>query len=100
MNDEPSRELFDTGIKKIKTEIRSRLVPHGLFGTVTDIDSGPAGQIPDGSRVELSAKGRTVGKSFDRRQIEGCCLRVGGDVLADIIAMVDEVSVLPRDGDR
>ena len=96
MDDDQSREVFDTGLKKIRHEIKSRLVPHGLYGTITDVDSGPAGHLPDGSRIELHAKGRIVGKSFDRRQIEGCCLRVGGVVLLDIIAMVDEMSTLPR----
>jgi hypothetical protein len=95
MDEKQLREEFDTGLKKIRQEIKSRLVPHGLFGIVTDVDNGPAGTVPDGSRIELAAKGRTVGRSFDRRQIEGCCLRVGGDVLLGIIAMVDEVSALP-----
>jgi hypothetical protein len=95
MDEKQLREEFDTGLKKIRQEIKSRLVPHGLFGIVTDVDSGPAGAVPDGSRIELAAKGKTVGRSFDRRQIEGCCLRVGGDVLLGIIAMVDEVSALP-----
>jgi hypothetical protein len=92
MEDKHSREEFDTGLKKIRFEIKSRLVPHGLFGTVTDLDSGPAGDVPEGSRIEIHAKGKTVGQSFDRRQIEGCCLRVGGAVLSGIIAMVEEVS--------
>jgi hypothetical protein len=92
MDDKQLREEFDTGVKKIKLEIKSRLVPHGLFGIVTDIDSGPTGDVPEGSRIELVAKGKTVGRSFDRRQIEGCCLRVRGEVLSGIIAMVDEVS--------
>jgi hypothetical protein len=92
MDDKQSREEFDTGLKKIKLEIKSRLVPHGLYGIVTDVDSGPTGDVPEGSRIELAAKGKTVGRSFDRRQIEGCCLRVRGEVLSGIIAMVDEVS--------
>ncbi len=96
MDDKQSREEFDTGLKKIRHEIKSRLVLHGLYGTVTDADNGPAGHLPEGSRIEIHAKGRTVGRSFDRRQIEGCCLRVGGTVLSDIIAMVDEVSTSPR----
>ena len=95
MDDKQLREEFDTGLKKIRYEIKSRLVPHGLFATVTCVDSGPAGQVPDGSRIEIAAKGKTVGRSFDRRQIEGCCLRVGGEVLLGIIAMVDEVAALP-----
>ena len=95
MDDKQLREEFDTGVKKIRQEIKSRLVPHGLFGTITDVDTGPAGHVPNGSRIELVAKGRTVGRSFDRHQIEGCCLRVRGEVLLGIIAMVDEVSALP-----
>jgi hypothetical protein len=94
MDEKQLREEFDTGLKKIRYEIKSRLVPHGLFGTITGVDSGPAGH-PDGARIELIAKGKAVGRSFDRRQIEGCCLRVGGEVLLGIIAMVDEVSAAP-----
>jgi hypothetical protein len=97
MDEKQLREEFDTGLKKIRQEIKSRLVQHGLFGIVTDVDSGPADPVPEGSRIELAAKGKTVGRSFDRRQIEGCCLRVGGDVLLGIIAMVDEVSASGRD---
>jgi hypothetical protein len=96
MDDKQLREEFDTGLKKIRQEIKSRLVPHGLFGTITDVDSGPTGQVPDGSRIQIVAKGKTVGRSFDRRQIEGCCLRVRGEVLLGIIAMVDEVSASPN----
>jgi hypothetical protein len=91
MDDKQVREVFDTGLKKIRQEIKSRLVPHGLFGLVTDVDNG-SGQIPDGSRIELIAKGRTAGRSFDRQQIEDCHLRVGGAVLLGIISMIDEVS--------
>ena len=95
MDDKQLREEFDTGLKKIRLEIKSRLVPHGLFGTITEVDSGPTGDVPEGSRIEVVAKGKTVGRSFDRRQIEGCCLRVRGEVLLGIIAMVDEVSAVP-----
>jgi hypothetical protein len=98
MDDKQLREEFDTGVKKIRQEIKSRLVPHGLYGIITDVDSGPTGHVPDGSRIELIAKGKTVGRSFDRRQIEGCCLRVGGEVLLGIIAMIDEVSANPAHG--
>lgn len=96
MNETAVREEFDTGLKKIRFEIKSRLVPHGLYGTVTDIDTAPAGGAAAGSRIELAVKGRTVNRSFDRRQIEGCRLRVGGDVLLAIISMVDEVSDAKR----
>jgi hypothetical protein len=86
------REPFDTGVKKIRHELRSLLAQHGLFGTITDADSGPANAVPDSSKVEIQVKGRTAARLFDRRQIEGCCLRVGGAVLSSIVAMVDEVS--------
>jgi hypothetical protein len=95
MDDTQLREVFDTGLKKIRQEIKSRLVPHGLFGTVTDVDSLTADRVPDGSRIEITAKGRVAGRSFDRSQIEGCCLRVGGAVLLAVIAMVDEVAAAP-----
>jgi hypothetical protein len=92
MDDIQQREHFDTGIKKIRHEIRSLLAQHGLFGTITDTAAGPANTLPEGSQVEIQVKGRTVGRTFDRGQVEGCCLRVGGAVLSSIIDMVDEVS--------
>jgi hypothetical protein len=93
MDDVQPREEFDTGLKKIRLEIKSRLVPHGLYGTVTSVDRAASmDAIPDGSTIEVVAKDRTAERSFDRRQIEGCCLRVSGAVLVDIIAMIDEVS--------
>jgi hypothetical protein len=92
MQEKQLREEFDTGLKKIRLEIKSRLVPHGLFATITEVDSGPEGDVPEGSTIEIAAKGKTVARLFDRKQIEGCHLRVGGAVLTSIIAMVDEVS--------
>jgi hypothetical protein len=92
MDDVQPREIFDTGLKKIRLEIKARLVSHGLYATVTTTDAASPGDVPDGSRIDIIAKNRTTGRSFDRRQIEGCCLRVGGAVLVDVIAMVDEVS--------
>ena len=92
MDDIQHREHLRTGIKKIRHEIRSLLAQHGLFGTITDTAAGPANTLPEGSQVEIQVKGRTVGRTFDRGQVEGCCLRVGGAVLSSIIDMVDEVS--------
>jgi hypothetical protein len=86
------REHFDTGLSKIRNEIKTRLVPHGLFGSVTHVDSGVADQVPTGSTIQITVKGRTVGRSFDRREIEDCRLRVGGAVLSGILSMVAEVS--------
>jgi hypothetical protein len=92
MDDKQKREEFDTGLSKIRHEIKSQLVPHGFFGSVTDVDIGPADQVPAGSRIEIVVKGRTAGRLFDRQQIEACRLRVGGTVLSEIISMVDELS--------
>lgn len=92
MNDDPSREYFDTGLRKIRTEIKTRLVPHGLFGSITDVDSNSADHALNGSRIEIAIKGRTVSRSFDRQEIEGCRLRVEGAVLSGIISMIEELS--------
>jgi hypothetical protein len=93
MEFDPLQERFDTGLNKIRHEIKSRLVLHGLFGTV---NHGNLGESPEGARVEIHAKGKTVARSFDRAQIEGCCLRVGGTVLSGILAMVDELAPAPK----
>jgi len=92
MEEKQLREEFDTGLSKIRHEIKSRLVPHGFFGSVTCADIQSADQVPTGSTIAIVVKGRTVEKSFSRQDIEGCRLRVGGVVLVGIIAMVDELS--------
>jgi hypothetical protein len=92
MDDKYVREEFDTGKSKIRQEIKSRLVPHGLYGSVIDVDTHSTGSDPTGSRIEIIVKGKSAARSFNREQIEHCCLRVGGEVLLGIIAMVDEVS--------
>jgi hypothetical protein len=96
MDDKYVREEFDTGKNKIRHEIKNRLVHHGLYGSVIDVDTGGAEDGPTGSRIEIIVKGRSAARSFDREQIEHCCLRVGGEVLVGIIAMVDEVSAESR----
>jgi hypothetical protein len=88
----PSRERFDTGLNKIRHEIKSRLAMHGLFGIVSHSDTS---DFPDGVSVEVRAKGKSVARSFSGAQIEGCCLRVGGAVLTGILAMVDELAPAP-----
>jgi hypothetical protein len=93
MEDKQLREGFDTGLSKIRHEIKSRLVPHGFFGSVTGVDVGSADDVPAGSNIQIVVKGRTVGRLFDRQQIEDCRLRVGGTVLLEIISMVHELSV-------
>jgi hypothetical protein len=92
MEDKLAREEFDTGLGKIRHEIKSRLVPRGFFGNVTHIDTESVDQVPSGSKIEIAVKGRTVRKSFSRQDIEGCRLRVGGTVLVAIISMVEELA--------
>lgn len=98
MIDKRFRENFDTGLSKIRHEIKSRLVPHGLYGSVTDADIGPDDQVPTGSKIEIVVKGRTAGRTFDRADIEGCRLRVSGPVLSGIISMVEELSAAQPTG--
>jgi len=90
VEDKQNREEFDTGLAKIRHEIKSRLVPHGLYGIVTYIDIGPA-DVPTGSKIEIAIRGRTVERAYSRHEIEACRLRVGGAVLVGIISMVDEL---------
>lgn len=92
MDDKHVREEFDTGVSKIRREIKSLLAHHGLYGSVTGVDTVDLDQRPDGSRIEIIARGRSAAKTFDRLQVEGCCLRVRGAVLLDITAMVDELA--------
>jgi hypothetical protein len=92
MEEKEKREKFDTGLIKIKNEIKDRLVTHGFFGYVTHADMETVDYVPTGSKIEIAVKGRTVGRSFSRQDIETCYLRVGGVVLEGIIAMVDELS--------
>lgn len=92
MEEKQLREGFDTGLDKIRHEIKSRLVPHGFFGNVTHVDTECVDQVPSGSKIEIAVKGITVERSFSRQDIEGCRLRVGGTVLMGIISMIDELS--------
>ena len=92
MEDHKEREKFDTGLSKIKSEIKGRLVAHGFFGSITCADLEAVEQVPTGSIIEIAVKGRTVGASFSRQDIEDCHLRVGGAVLKGIIVMVHELS--------
>ena len=95
MEEKQIREEFDTGLAKIRNEIKSRLVPHGFFGSVTCVDIEGADHLPTGSTISVAVKGRTVERAFSRQDIEGCRLRVGGVVLSGIIALIDELSVTP-----
>jgi hypothetical protein len=95
MEEKQIREEFDTGLAKIRNEIKSRLVPHGFFGSVTCVDIEGADRVPTGSTISVVVKGRTVEKSFGRQDIEACRLKVGGVVLSGIISIVDELSMTP-----
>jgi hypothetical protein len=95
MEDMQRREEFDTGLIRIRHEIKGRLVQHGFFGSVTYRDIEAADNLLSGSTIEIAAKGKTVERSFSRQEIEACRLRVSGRVLSGVISMVDELS--PRD---
>jgi len=86
------REEFDTGLARIRHDIKGRLVPHGFFGTVAYSDIEAADHVLSGSKIEITVKGRTVERSYSRQEIEGCRLRVSGAVLLGVISMVDELS--------
>jgi hypothetical protein len=92
MEEQQVREEFDTGLAKIRHEIKSQLVPHGFFGSVTCADIAGADHLLTGSTIAIAVKGRTVERSFSRQDIERCHLRVGGVVLSGILAMVEELS--------
>ena len=95
MEEKQIREEFDTGLAKIRNEIKSQLVPHGFFGSVTCVDIEGADHLPAGSTISVAVKGRTVERAFSRQDIEGCRLRVGGVVLTGIISIIDELSLTP-----
>jgi hypothetical protein len=86
------QEIFDTGLSKIKQEIKSLLVHHGLFGSVTNVETAATEHAAACTTIDVIVKGRTAARSFDNAQIEACCLRVKGPVLVGITSMVDELS--------
>ena len=92
MDDQPQREEFDTALARIRHEIKNRLVTHGFFGSVVYRDIEAADHVLSGSIIEITVKGRTVERSYNRQEIEGCRLRVAGPVLSGVIAMVEELS--------
>lgn len=91
MEDQQSREEFDTALARIRHDIKGRLVIHGFFGSVIYRDV-KANDLLSGSTIEVTVKGRTAERSFSRQEIEGCRLRVSGAVLQGVISMVDELS--------
>jgi len=92
VDEKEKREEFDTGLARIRHEIKGRLVTHGFFGSVTYKDVEAADHVLGGSKIEITVNGRTVERSFSRQEIEACRLRVGGAVLSGVISMVDELS--------
>jgi hypothetical protein len=92
VEDKQLREEFDTGLIRIRHEIKGRLVQHGFFGSVTYRDIEATDHVLSGSTIEIAVKGKTVERSFSRQEIEACRLRVGGAVLSGVISMVDELS--------
>lgn len=92
MEEKQRREEFDTGLARIRHEIKGRLVQHGFFGSVTYRDIEATDHTLSGSIVEIAVKGRIAERSFTRQEIENCRLRVGGAVLSGVISMVDELS--------
>lgn len=92
MEEKQLREEFDTGLAKIRDEIKSQLVPHGFFGIVTCVEMESVDHVLNGSTIAIAVKGRAAERSFSRRDIESCRLRVGGVVLSGIKSMVDELS--------
>jgi hypothetical protein len=92
MEEKLLREEFDTGLSKIRDEIKSQLVRHGFFGIVTCADAQGADQVLNGSTIAIVVKGKSAERSFSRGDIESCRLRVGGVVLSGIVSMVSELS--------
>jgi hypothetical protein len=92
VQDSQNREEFDTALSRIRHDIKGRLVIHGFFGTVTYRDVESADHALQGSTITVTAKGKIAERSFDRREIEDCRLRVSGAVLLGVISMVDELS--------
>jgi hypothetical protein len=92
VDDSRHREQFDTALSRIRHEIKGRLVMHGLFGTVSYQDVESADHLLQGSTIVVAAKGRAVERTFSRREIEDCTLRIRGVVLLGVISMLDEIS--------
>lgn len=92
MQETQNREQFDTARARIRHDIKSRLVSHGFFGSVTYRDLEAPDHVLSGSTIEVTVKGKTAGRSFSRQEIEDCQLRVSGAVLAGVISMVEELA--------
>jgi hypothetical protein len=92
VEDKQGREEFDTALVRIRHDIKGRLVVHGFFGSVIYRDVETGDHALGGSTIAITVKGKTVERSFTRKEIEDCRLRVGGAVLSAVISMVSELS--------
>jgi hypothetical protein len=95
VNDSESREKFDSALSRIRHEIKSRLVVHGFFGTISYRDIESVDHVLEGSTIVVNAKGRAVERSFSRKEIEDCLQRISGAVLLGVISMLDEICAPP-----
>jgi hypothetical protein len=89
--EENTSEIFDTGLRKIRQELKSQLASHGIYAMLTEPPSNPTSSPPMEATIEASVKGRLARRTFARQQIEGCHLRVGGAVLKEIASIVAEL---------
>jgi hypothetical protein len=85
-------EVFETGLKKLQFELKSQLASHGLYGVVSDVPVNHNSSPMSAVNIEVAVKGRVASRSFERRQIEGCYLRVSGEVLKGVISLVNELA--------
>jgi uncharacterized protein with GYD domain len=87
-----SGEVFDSGWKKIQFELKSQLASHGLYGTVSHVPADDNASPTSAVNIEVAARGRVASRTFERRQIEACYLRVSDEVLKGIISLVNELA--------
>jgi hypothetical protein len=85
-------ELFESGLKKVQFELKSQLASHGLYGAVSPVPVNENSSPTSAVKLEVAVKGRVSSRTFELRQIEGCYLRVSGDVLKGIISLVNELA--------
>jgi hypothetical protein len=90
--EENTSEIFDTGLRKIRQELKSQLASHGIYAMLTEsLLSDSTSSSPIQATIEASVKGRLARRTFARQQIEDCHLRVGGAVLKEIASLVAEL---------
>ena len=85
-------EVFDTGLRKIRHELKSQLASHGLYATLTEPTRNSTSSPPIEAIIEVAVKGRVARRSFERTLVEGCHLRVQGAVLKEIASIVEELA--------